>query len=314
MFKNLVHVEFPRLREVRSGSSVTFSNNLIPELHLPRLEPVNASLFIGENSVLNDVGLPRLTYAKDLTVRQNPRLLNFTADVARRIDQVFLEGNFTNVEFFSLREVTGDFKVIGAPSMDCYWFDQNFFQKIFKGSYQCVGNLTTPDVPRRPSTSTDLGKLNDDAEGVATSNGGLSTGAKAGIGVSAALGTIALLTLGLFVWRKKRRSAEGTQSQTGFGLGKSELDATAVAKSRDDGGHGGRDTHPELDSSSFRGIEADSRVVSPTAELDPSPRGQAGTREELDGAVARRELSSGDARLTAELPGVCNVVALKHYN
>lgn len=179
MFKNLVHVEFPRLREVRSGSSVTFSNNLIPELHLPRLESVNASLFIGENSVLNDVGLPRLTYAKDLTVRQNPRLLNFTADVARRIDQVFLEGNFTNAEFFSLREVTGDFKVIGAPSMDCSWFDQNFFQKIVKGSYQCVGNHTTPDVPRRPSTSTDLGKLNDDAEGVATSNGGLSTEGKA---------------------------------------------------------------------------------------------------------------------------------------
>jgi hypothetical protein len=65
--------------------------------------------------------------------------------------------------------------VIGAPSMDCSWFDQNFFQKIVRGSYQCEGNHTTPDTPRRPSTSTELEYLVDVVGG---GSGGLSTGAR----------------------------------------------------------------------------------------------------------------------------------------
>lgn len=238
--------------------------------------------------------------------------------MARRIDRVFLEGNFTNVEFFSLKEATGDFKVIGATSMDCSWFDQNFFQKIVKGSYQCVGNHTIPDVPRKPSASTDLENLNGSGGGSSgasgeTSGGGLSTGAKAGVGVGAALGAIALLALGFFVWRKRRRSKEEphgqAKSQDSIGLGKSELDAMAMVINSDEGGHGGKgevlvkEMHTGLDSSSFKGIEANSKVASPGAELDPSPRGQAGTREELDGVEARPELSSGTTRLAAELPG-----------
>ena len=62
----------------------------------------------------------------------------------------------------------------------------------------------TPDVPRRLSTSTDLEDLRDDGSvrggnngttGVDTSEGGLSTSAKAGIGIGAALGAIGALAL-----------------------------------------------------------------------------------------------------------------------
>jgi len=277
---------------------------------------------ISQNSVLSDLTLPRLTYIRSLDVRHNPRLLNFTANVARRVDRVHLEGNFTNVELFSLEEVTGDFRVLGAPSMDCSWFDQNFFQKVVKGSYQCVGNHTTPDVPRRPSTATDLEDLGDDGGGaggrnngtvgVDTSEGGLSTGARAGIGVGAALGAIGALALGgLFWWKRKRGGTGGVTGDQTLGHDKSELDAAAavVKKGQDDGYGEGKcedtvlDSQPELDSTSFKGVEADSKVAVPGVELDPSPRDQAGTREELDGSAARSELPSGGKRMAAELPG-----------
>jgi hypothetical protein len=121
--------------------------------------------------------------------------------------------------------------------------------------------------------------------------------------------------LGFLVWKKKRRgSGEAShgqdEGQAGVGLGKSELDGAAVAEGSDEeGGHGGKgkvlvnEKQTELDSSSFKGIEADSRVMSPGAELDPSPRGQAGTREELDGVETRLALPSGNTRLAAKLPG-----------
>jgi hypothetical protein len=98
----------PELREVHGGQALNFKTNLMPELHLPRLESANAILNISQNAVLTNIVLPRLTYAAALDICHSPRLLNFTDKVARRIDRVYLEGNFINVEFFSLKEVTGD--------------------------------------------------------------------------------------------------------------------------------------------------------------------------------------------------------------
>lgn len=261
---------------------------------------------ITDNSVLGDLTLPRLSYVKDLEVRRNARLLNLTANMVRRADRVYLKGNFTNVELFSLEEVTGDFRVVGAPSMDCSWFDQNFFQKIVKGSYQCTGNHTAPALPRKPSTPTSLDELEDPdgggrgggggptngTESAGTADGGLSPGAKAGTGVGAAVGAIVLLGLrGVYLWKKKKKQsvAPMPEAQPGDQLDKSKLGVTAVAK-----GHVKAEGDVAV-------LEADSKEAQ--VELDHSPRGQAGTREEIGESRVRSELPSDGTKVTAELPG-----------
>jgi len=182
-----------------------------------------------------------------------------------------------------------------------------------------AGKERTACKTARPSTSTDLEDLGDDGgvgggnngtTGVDMSEAGLSTGAKAGIGIGAALGAIGALAPGaLFWWRRNRgETARATKEQT-LGHDKSDLDAAAAVGKRcqDDGERKSEDTvldsQPELDSTSFKGVEADSKVAVSAVELDPSPRHQAGTREELDGSAAGSELPSGGKRVTAELPG-----------
>ncbi|KAK0721039.1 hypothetical protein B0H67DRAFT_644211 [Lasiosphaeris hirsuta] len=84
-------------------------------------------------------------------------LINATFSIRTNKFKTILMPNAETV----LEEITGDFLLTGAPSMDCSWFDENFFQKVVKGAYLCTGNHTKPDVPRKPSTSTDPGDLDD---------------------------------------------------------------------------------------------------------------------------------------------------------
>lgn len=207
-FSDLSFISLPRL-ETTSTSGLIFSNNAIAGLPLPRLGSVNGSLTITNNTALFDIGLPRLqNVSSDLILHDNPRLLNFTANVLKTASSISLVGSFTNVEFFSLEKVSGNFEVIGHPSMDCSWFDANLRDKVVKGRYTCVGNHTY--TPRRPSTSTELPP--DDQTNVAEpgsqDGGGLGTGAIAGIGVGAAVGGLVLIGLCVWAFLRYRRNKE----------------------------------------------------------------------------------------------------------
>ncbi|KAK0745532.1 hypothetical protein B0T18DRAFT_390139 [Schizothecium vesticola] len=208
-FSDLSSISLPRLEKTLGiPSDLIFANNTILALQLPRLGSVNGSLIINTNKALFDIGLPRLqTVSSDLIIHDNPRLLNFTANVLKTASSISLIGPFTNVEFFSLERVSGNFEVIGDPSMDCSWFDAHLRDKIVKGSYTCVGNHTY--TPRRPSTSTELPPDGMEAPGGpgGEDGGGPSTAAKAGIGAGAAVGALALIGLGVWGflrWRRKK--------------------------------------------------------------------------------------------------------------
>lgn len=208
-FTDLSLISLPRLEKTNSASNdLVFANNTILALQLPRLGSVNNSLIINNNTALFDIGLPRLqTVHSDLILHDNPRLFNFTANILKTASSISLIGPFTNVEFFSLELVSGNFEVIGDPTMDCSWFDAHLRDKVVKGSYTCVGNHTY--TPRRPSTSTELPP--DDLTGPggpgSDEGGGLNTAAKTGVGIGATVGALVLIGLGLWAflrWRRKK--------------------------------------------------------------------------------------------------------------
>ncbi|KAK5652017.1 hypothetical protein OQA88_10920 [Cercophora sp. LCS_1] len=214
------------------GVDARFTNNTFAGLHLPSLSHVNRSLVISSNPELFDLSLPRLkTIGSNLEIDDNKVLLNVTANVLKRVGgDVKMMGSFTNVEFFSLEEVGGNFELAGAPDMDCSWFDDRFPGKIVKGTYRCTGNHTHPAVERRPSTATHVEDVEDVGGEVQregdTESGGLSTGAKAGIGVGAAVGGLVVLALGVWVFLKRR---EKKVEEAGDESGKPEMDGTGVA-------------------------------------------------------------------------------------
>jgi hypothetical protein len=150
-FSDLFSISLPRLEKTTGmPCDLIFANNTILALQLPRLGSVNGSLIINTNKALFDIGLPRLqTVSSDLILHDSPRLLNFTANVLKTASSISLIGSFTNVELFSLERVSGNFEVIGDPSMDCSWFDAHLRDKIVKGSYTCVGNHTYTPRPTR---------------------------------------------------------------------------------------------------------------------------------------------------------------------
>lgn len=209
IFTDLSLFNLPRLEKTLGmASGLTFANNTILGLQLPRLGSVNGSLTISDNKALFDIGLPRLqTVHSELIVHDNPRLFNFTANVLKAASSISLIGSFTNAEFFSLERVSGNFEVIGDPSMDCSWFDTHLRDKIVRGTYTCVGNHTY--TPRRPSTWTGL--TPDDLTGPggpgSDEGGGLNAAAKTGVGIGATVGALVLIGLGLWAflwWRRKK--------------------------------------------------------------------------------------------------------------
>ncbi|KAB5545550.1 hypothetical protein GE09DRAFT_211920 [Coniochaeta sp. 2T2.1] len=224
-FGELTALNLPALEEtVGPVAGLYFTNNTFLGLQLPSLSSVNGTLTIDENQLLFDIGLPRLeSVAASLVVRGNPQLLNFTANVLKRALSVQMRGEFTNVELFSLEDVSGSFDLAGGPSMDCSWFDDHFPGTVVKGRYSCVGNHTHPPKPRRPSTSTPSEEVDPMPTGHAR---GLSIGAKAGVGVGAAVGALLLIGVGVWAFRRRWGSAErpgGPDAQ-----GKPELDGAGI--------------------------------------------------------------------------------------
>lgn len=243
-FSDLSFISLPRLETTSTGGLI-FSNNAIAGLPLPRLGSVNGSLTITNNTALFDIGLPRLqTVYSDLILRDNPRLLNFTANVLKTASSISLVGSFTNVEFFSLEKVSGNFEVIGHPSMDCSWFDAHLRDKIVKGRYACVGNHTY--TPRRPSTSIELPPDNEAT--VVEPGGRLGTGAIAGIGAGAGVGGLVLIGLGVWAFlRWRRNKGDGVRSILPWGR-----------KKVDPPGPNGK---PELDGEGKPWVEKDGKEV-----------------------------------------------------
>ncbi|KAK4452180.1 hypothetical protein QBC34DRAFT_457155 [Podospora aff. communis PSN243] len=127
----LAAINLPALKKtIGPTSDLRFTSNSIPDLQLSMLNSVNGSFIIEDNESLFDIGLARLqTIHADLTVSGNPRLLNFTANVLKTAASIFMAGDFTNVEFFSLESESVNFELSGAPSMDCSWFDDHFLAR-----------------------------------------------------------------------------------------------------------------------------------------------------------------------------------------
>ncbi|KAH7126415.1 hypothetical protein B0J13DRAFT_646455 [Dactylonectria estremocensis] len=246
-FSDVVKLDLGSLVNVTGG--IIFSRNIFSSLVLPSLKNMTGELTIEENQVLDTLALPRLDQLGGLVVRDSEMLSNVTANSLRIAKSFEMIGNFTNVEFFALEEVTGDFVLEGDPSMDCSWFDEHLFQKIVKGSYSCEGNHTKPEIERRPSTGslddqeeeTDGDDGSDSSADSSTdknpsepSTGGLSTGAKAGIGAGSALGGIAVLgaLLYMFWWRRRKGMSSVAKSENY--TGKPELDGTISPGARDE--------------------------------------------------------------------------------
>ncbi|KAF5575830.1 sporulation-specific Sps2p [Fusarium pseudocircinatum] len=245
IFGDLVNASLPLLTEVHGDDvewfkgKLNFTSNFFSELSLPSLRTANCTLGIDENIALNDLSVPRLNYVKDLQIHDNPRLLNFTANLLKKADNINMTGPFTNVEFFSLEVITGDFYLAGDKTMDCSWFDEHFLNHIVQGSYKCVGNHTKPATERKPSTPTDEADLDDEGSkqggssssgtserSSSGSNGGLSTGAKAGIGAGVGVAGLILLGLGvgLLIGKKTKRPPGAITHTTESGYQKAELD------------------------------------------------------------------------------------------
>ncbi|EWG51727.1 hypothetical protein FVEG_10619 [Fusarium verticillioides 7600] len=245
IFRDLVNASLPLLTEVHGDDvdwfkgKLNFTSNFFSELSLPSLRTANCTLGIDENIALNDLSVPRLSYVKDLQIHDNPRLLNFTANLLKKADNINMTGPFTNVEFFGLEVITGDFYLAGDKTMDCSWFDEHFLNHIVQGSYKCVGNHTKPATERKPSTPTDEADLEDEGSkqggrsssgsgrgSSSGSNGGLSTGAKAGIGAGVGVAGLILLGLGagFLIGKKTKRPPGAATHTTESGYQKAELD------------------------------------------------------------------------------------------
>ncbi|KAF4944967.1 hypothetical protein FGADI_12311 [Fusarium gaditjirri] len=251
IFRDLVNASLPLLTEVHGDDvdwfkgKLNFTSNFFSELSLPSLKTVNCTLGIDENIALNDLSVPRLNYVKDLQIHDNPRLLNFTANLLKKADNINMTGPFTNVELFGLEVITGDFYLAGDKTMDCSWFDEHFLNDIVQGSYKCVGNHTKPATERKPSTPTDEADLEDQGskqggssssghsgESSSGSGGGLPTGAKAGIGAGVGVAGLILLGLssGFLIGKKTKRPPGAVTHTTGSRYQKAELDGDVSVK------------------------------------------------------------------------------------
>ncbi|KAL6921287.1 hypothetical protein ACHAPO_008190 [Fusarium lateritium] len=233
-FKGLDKIEFSSLGKVKG--SLTFSSNYFEDLTIPLLKEMDGGITVEDNPYLTTFALPRATYVDELTIDSNDELTNVTANALKSAGTIAIKGSFTNVEFFNLKEVTGDFKVVGDKSMDCSWFDANV-KKIVKGKYTCVGDheekqrkSSTGGIEDTEGNPKDYmsPEDEDDSDGSGSSggsgsgsggssgtgdsddkagSGGMSTGAKAGLGIGIAILVVLIIVGAVMFWLWRRRRA-----------------------------------------------------------------------------------------------------------
>ncbi|KAJ3464246.1 hypothetical protein MRS44_009032 [Fusarium solani] len=238
-FEDVSKIGFASLSKVKG--SLTFQSTALEDLTIPLIKNLEGTITVEDNPSLTTFALPRVTYVQEMDISGNDELTNITANALKSAGTISIKGPFTNVEFFNLEKVEGDFKVSGDKSMDCSWFDANI-KKIVEGKYSCVGDHEKKE--RKPSTggiedtegnpedyinsedneddsdgSSSSGsgsgsdkssgkEGSDSSEGSSGSKGGLSTGAKAGIAVGVVLGVLLALAVAFFLWRRRRTSEE----------------------------------------------------------------------------------------------------------
>ncbi|KAH7325718.1 hypothetical protein B0I35DRAFT_421041 [Stachybotrys elegans] len=212
-FQDLAEVDMPVLDKVNGGLS--FQSTSISRLILPRLRELNGSITVEDNDSLTTLGLPRLQQGGDIFISSNNQLRNITANGLTTAGTIQINGaGLTNLELFDLQEVTGDFKVRGADSMDCTWFDRHL-RPVVRGIFSCVGSYEELAEERQPTTfggpNAPPEEEGDEGEGQApsdnqaeASSGGISTGAQIGIGIAVAVAVI-ILTVGAFFFIRRRR-------------------------------------------------------------------------------------------------------------
>jgi LPXTG-motif cell wall-anchored protein len=220
--------------------AIEFSSTSSEDLVIPLVKTIGSGITVDDNSALTTFALPRVTSVGDLSITGNDKLTNVTANALKTAGSITIKGSLTNVEFFGLKEVTGDFKVEGDDSMDCYWFDENV-KSIVQGKYTCVGDhdkktrksstggientegnpkdyyiSTGDDDGTDGSDGSDGSKGNkSDSDSDGSDNGssggsgskGMSTGAKAGIAVGVIAGVALLFLAAFFFWRRRRNAA-----------------------------------------------------------------------------------------------------------
>ncbi|KAH6876569.1 hypothetical protein B0T10DRAFT_521041 [Thelonectria olida] len=247
IFSDAKTIMFSSLSNITGA--VEFSSTSAEDLVIPLVKTIGSSITVEDNSALTTFALPRVTSVGDLSITGNDKLTNVTANALKTARSITIKGSLTNVEFFGLKEVTGDFKVSGDDSMDCYWFDENV-KSIVQGKYSCVGNHdektrksstggieNTEGNPKDYYISTgdddnsdgnDGSKNNsDDSNSDGSDNGssggsgskGMSTGAKAGIAVGVIAGVVLIFLAAFFFWRRRRNAA--TLTPLGAGRGES---------------------------------------------------------------------------------------------
>ncbi|KAM0222947.1 hypothetical protein ACHAPQ_000954 [Fusarium lateritium] len=234
-FGGIEKIEFSSLRKVKG--SLTFETNAFEDLTIPLLKEMDGGITVEDNPSLTTFALPRVTYIEELDISGNDELTNITANALKSAGTISIKGPFTNVEFFNLEKVNGDFKVVGDKSMDCSWFDKNI-KKIVVGKYTCVGDH---DEKERKSSTGGIEDTegnpedymsaddDDDSEGSGSSGGGsgsgsedgkggssgsgdsgsekggLSAGAKAGIGIGISVTIVCLIVGAVMFWLWRRR-------------------------------------------------------------------------------------------------------------
>jgi hypothetical protein len=228
-FKGLKKIEFSSLRKVKGA--LAFSSNVFEDLTIPLLQEMDGGITVQDNPSLTTFALPRVTYVDELDISGNDELNNVTANALKSAGTISIKGPFTNVEFFNLEKVTGDFKVVGDKSMDCSWFDANI-KKIVKGKYSCVGDheekerkASTGGIEDTEGNPEDyMSPEDEDSDGSGSSggsgsggssgtggsddkasSGGMSTGAKAGIGIGIAILVVLIIVGAVMFWLWRRR-------------------------------------------------------------------------------------------------------------
>lgn len=249
-FKDASKIQFASLKEVTG--SITFEALAAQDLTIPLLKSMDGTLTVQDNAALATLAIPRATSMGDIFIKGNDKLSNFTANALKSAGTISLKGSFTNVEFFGLEEVTGDFKVVGDKSMDCSWFNENI-KKIVKGSFVCVGSqekverksstggientegnpedymdgdeddagdgkVKTPGKGSSSGDDDDDDDADDGDKDESSGGGGMSTGTKIGIGMGVAIGVVSLLVAAImviiFLRRSKARQAQAQNNNS----------------------------------------------------------------------------------------------------
>ncbi|KAF2865650.1 hypothetical protein BDV95DRAFT_612523 [Massariosphaeria phaeospora] len=193
----IASISMPRLNYV--NDSFRTSHSAFFAFDVPSLSVIKGTLALNDVWNVTTVNLPGLLSAGGLEIRNNTDLTVVSfGQLATVTGNVNISGHFSNISTYALQSVTGDFHLATSnSSFDCEDFDYLKSIESIKGVYQCEGRHPDPSL-FDPTTPTDE-RLKP----------ALSTGAKAGIGVGAAVAAAAIIGGGLlYLLRRKKRVAE----------------------------------------------------------------------------------------------------------